>query len=287
MGVVVTGLDELTPRRLQDASEVANPTVSLSVDLPPEGTPWLQVYAKLDDAVKNGDKMAAKRLYTDSYRCLRYRDSSDLIDIKANKYNGLAYTSSSTKKEYERSLTKFGDELEVSSEVCGESGSPEDYREMVNVISEAARLGVPSAQRCYVSGTFAAEAEDKHKSKMELEYSLLAPTYLSDAITRGDWTMISLLVDAARPGGSTAFPLINTVVKPSPEILYGLRRLEYYGSSPHEKIDIQSELDWMQARYGLSTTSVAAADEWASSIYAQFFNEHARGEPAAEVCAPQ
>lgn len=158
-------------------------------DLPPEDTPWPQLYGALEDRASRGDAAAASRLYKDLLRCQSYwaaRDAaqyflastSSVADSQLDLENGsnMAQSLSAT--------------LADGKAMCGET-SPEKLAEKrYTVLLQAANTGSESAAECF---TISAPSTPQmgQEGGLRNEYKADATRFMHQGIVNGSWKMVS------------------------------------------------------------------------------------------------
>ncbi|HET8898286.1 MAG TPA: hypothetical protein VFN09_05900 [Rhodanobacteraceae bacterium] len=270
--------------RITPESSSSNEVVKTNVNLPPDENPWALTYKLLDPMAENGNMEASRRLYHDTYQCLRFHALPSIIDAATAEFNSPASSSSTEVSSYASSLDQLNSEIASLTRMCSSTNSAELKAALPSILRTAALLGVRGAAECYVSGQMFGYSQSPAGLAMASEYRDAATQIIQSSLGKGDWRMLHLLTNAFDESSKYASSWIPPLLGNNPSVMYALNRLELIGARGQEANEIQDRLQDIAARRGLSQQQVHSLDHWAEQMYANYFANKPRGDMTGGVC---
>jgi hypothetical protein len=142
-----------------------------------------------------------------------------------------------------------------------------------NALRDAAQNGDITAQQCFIKGYFDDDAGGDFISQEQTdEYKVLANTYISSGLERGDWGLVRWLgrVSVYVSDGLLigAYPFGQS----SPETMYKMNFLLTLGGATDAVVDRpQSIVKNLRTNGELSDQQVQEAEAWARDTYSKYF----------------
>ncbi len=254
---------------------------------PPADKPWAATYRLLEPLAKDGSVAAARRLYEDTCRCLKYHALPTIITGETASFQVPGASSSAAAAAYASRLDRLSEDARQLTAMCKSTDSSTLKQALPRVLENAAVLGVPGAGTCYVSGQLFGYSQSPEGQAFKPEYRRVAGQIIRASLARGNWRMLHLLTHAADEKSRFASSWVLPLLGNDPKVLYGLNRLELMGATGDEASEIQSRLVEIAARAGLSQQDVAYLDQWAEQMYAKYFRDKPREGVSGGACQVQ
>jgi hypothetical protein len=142
-----------------------------------------------------------------------------------------------------------------------------------NALRDAAQNGDVTAQQCFIRGYFEdAEGGDFISQEQTDEYMVLARSYISSGLERGDWGLVRRLSSVRLYVSDGllfgAYPFGHS----APETMYKMNFLLTLGGATDAVVDRpQSIVKSLRTDGELSDRQIQAAEEWARDTYSKYF----------------
>lgn len=269
-----------TPAQLPQS--INQPAVSKNEPLPPDGTPWGQVFAALINRAQTGDKAASDRLYDDTFGCIQYAivlgSARERLRIKSD-------VSEMSVGQIIRELDSYDTMQSVLREnaaTCSNVSRDEVLREMYSILLAAARNGNERAAACYASGPYGrppvATVDDSETALAKWADNALE--FMHAGVRLGDWRMVYLLQTyfnpATRMFATSYDPMWEAhQFRPDPELAYRYAELWAIGAridgSDGDQVRASGILADFKQRFEFSDMQIRDAEQWAQHTYRQYF----------------
>lgn len=235
--------------------------------LPPAGTPWPVLYAKLK---ARDDAPAIERLYHDTVRCRIYFDSIAWAKIVLKMSDSPA-TASTVQNDYAaKSLRHARETMDRYETMCADTDAKAVHTAVLRVTFQAAQRGDASAAACYVQeATVISRTQHPTPAVIALRrqhIEAVAQAYFE----RGDWIMVFMMEGAYTP----SIDAISVVTPPNPPKLYAYTRLHQLGATDESAAQMNTLLANLRRIGHLTSAQASAADAWAQTMYQQYFIGH-------------
>ncbi len=208
------------------------------VDLPPENSPWDSTYKKLEPLMRSGNVSAAKRLYEDTYRCLKYHMLPVIIASETEGFNVPSEASVAATARYASRLEDLEEDANILPAMCGSTDAATLRQALPEILRKAAELGVQGAATCYVSGSLFPYSRSPEGQALASQYRVAAEKMVKSALINGDWRMLHLLTHASDESSGYQSSWVPSPLGNDPRVVYGLNILELIGASGQEAGDI-------------------------------------------------
>ena len=273
-------------RRVHTSHYVGRPTKD-HLELPPDGAPLKDTYAQLKARADAGDSAAASRLFHDSNVCAQVAQSQERISRESSSMSG--------KLPQLSKLAMFGinmdldrmqrdiDFVKQNSALC-DGLSPKLLNTALPNALQAAQLGDPTATNCYVGANIGLSTDGAlNHPEWLTQYKSNALDLAQNAVTRGDWTMVSLLAHSY--AGDYKRMWLAQVTGTNIATAYGYFKLWSLGMGQTQGSSYFAQrLSELSSK--LSPAEIEDADNWAAQTYNQYFADDPSGAGIQTTACP-
>lgn len=260
------------PSTLRNSSR-STPAAPPGSPLPAPGTPLKQEAAELQARADAGDAEAASRLYRDTHTCAGVRYAKAVTAQFApialdRKFDG---DTPEALQHADRMLERIQKQLDFvrdNSALC-EGLSDEDLNTEFPRAFLAAQLGDSLAADCYLGTTWDDLLGLLDHPEWITQFKQNAPTLIDVSIARGDWDVVTQLVEATAPGHVGFRYLLPQLTGNDPVQHYRYLKLLSLGASTDDEVQHKRLADAADA---ISSEAVRDADAWAQDVYQRNFS---------------
>lgn len=258
-----TAADRSNARNLNPVSS------TISVALPPDGTPIASSYDQLRASALNGDARAAIRLFTDLEKCKKRQLQLRTVNL-FKPQDDVAGAPTGTSQMAD--LTKASlDALDATDALCRDVTNTQVETRGDN-LRLAASLGDTEAMVCYAMTTL--DSGPQYLSAEWFDYAqqwkIEAPSFVQRAFDAGQPDVLPLLIEAYAPQDNSIQKTFqySDLVDPNQSMAYGLALL-YEKLVPAESVQMAS-LQAKRLSAGLTEEQIRDAQSVAEAAAPQF-----------------
>jgi hypothetical protein len=142
-----------------------------------------------------------------------------------------------------------------------------------NALRDAAQNGDITAQQCFIEGYFAdVVSGDSITQEQRGEYMVLAGSYISSGLERGDWGLVQRLARVRMYASDSLLAQAYPFGQSSPETMYKMNFLLTLGGATDAVVDRpQSIVKSLRTNGDLSDQQIRQAEAWARDTYSKYF----------------